>query len=93
MIPPGVSGDVRLGCYAYDILLAAEVPKNISARNCFWTEVTETTHAGDAMLVRLAAPPLRALVTAESAHQLGLKEGARVAAILKATSIAFLGAA
>lgn len=93
MVPAGVTGDVRLGCYAYDILLATEIPHGISARNTFWTEVAETTHAGDATLVRLTAPPLRALVTAESAHKLGLEAGSRVAAILKATSIAYLGAA
>ena len=93
MVPPGITGEVRLACYAYDVLLASEPPRGISARNCFWTSVSETLHAGDATMVTLSDPPIRALITTDSAVQLGLRPGARVAAILKATSIAYLGAA
>lgn len=93
MLPAGVNGDVRLGCYAYDILLANDIPGSISARNCFWTSVSDLAHAGDAVLVTLEDPPLRVLVTDTSARRLGLERGTRVAAIVKATSIAYLGAA
>jgi molybdopterin-binding protein len=55
--------------------------------------VTSVEPAGDAVLVKLAAPPLRALVTRDAAERLALEEGKRLVAILKATSIAYLGPA
>jgi molybdopterin-binding protein len=45
------------------------------------------------MLVTLAAPPLRALVTREAGERLGIEAGKRLVAIIKATSIAYLGPA
>lgn len=92
-VPEGVSGDVRLACYAHDVLLATSEPKEISARNVLWTMVTAVEQAGDAVLVTLASPPIRALVTRDASDRLGLEEGKRLVAILKATSIAYLGPA
>jgi molybdate transport system ATP-binding protein len=92
-VPPGVSGDVRLACYAHDVLLAASEPREVSARNVLWTTVKALEPAGDAVLVALAAPPLKALVTRDAAQRLGLEAGKRLVAILKATSIAYLGPA
>ena len=92
-VPEGVSGDVRMACYAHDVLRATSEPTEISARNVLWTMATSIEPAGDAVLVNLAAPPLRALVTRDAAERLGLEEGKRLVAILKATSIAYLGPA
>jgi molybdate transport system ATP-binding protein len=92
-VPPEISGDVRLACYAHDVLLATSEPKEISARNVLWTMVTAVEPAGEAMLVTLAAPPLKALVTREAGERLGIEAGKRLVAIIKATSIAYLGPA
>jgi len=92
-VPEGVSGDVRMACYAHDVLLATSEPKEISARNVLWTMATAVEAAGDAVLVTLAAPPVKALVTRDAADRLGLEAGKRLVAILKATSIAYLGPA
>jgi molybdate transport system ATP-binding protein len=89
----GSEGSVRLACYAHDILLATEEPRGISARNCFWSTVASIAPAGDAMLVTLGAPPLRVLVTPEAVRSLQLGSGKRVVAIIKATSLAYMGAA
>ena len=86
-----VQGEVRLACYAHDVLLADRFPQGISARNCFWTEVDSVNPAGDAVAVELKDPPMRVLVTPEAVKSLDLKIGSRVAAIIKATSIACLG--
>jgi molybdate transport system ATP-binding protein len=85
-------GDVRLACYAHDILLAAEVPTGISARNCLPARVASLLPAGSAVLVTLESPRLRVLVTDEAVASLGLTPGSSVVAIIKATSIAVLGA-
>jgi molybdate transport system ATP-binding protein len=92
-VPEGLSGDVRLGCYAHDILLAISEPKEISARNVVWTMATAVEPAGEAVLVTLAEPPVKALVTRDAAERLGLEAGRRLVAILKATSIVYLGPA
>jgi molybdopterin-binding protein len=91
--PEGASGDVRMGCYAHDILLATSEPKDISARNVMWTMATAVEPAGEAVLVTLAAPPVKALVTRDASERLGLEAGKRLVVIIKATSIAFLGPA
>ncbi|HKS15855.1 MAG TPA: ATP-binding cassette domain-containing protein [Planctomycetota bacterium] len=93
VIPAEAAGDVRLGCYAHDVLLATSEPKDISARNVLWTMVTGIESAGEAVLVSLAAPPVKALVTRDAAERLGLEEGKRLVVILKATAIAYLGPA
>ncbi len=93
MIPETATGEVRLACYAHDILLASEIPRAISARNCIRTRVEELEEAGGVVLVRLAAPPVRALVTPEAVRALELRPGGEVVAILKATAIFHTGAA
>ena len=93
MVPAEASGDVRLGCYAHDVLLATAEPQGISARNVHWTMATAVEPAGEAVLVTLASPPVKALVTQDAADRLQLETGRRLVAILKATSIAYLGPA
>ncbi len=87
------TGRVRLGCYARDVILATEMPRGLSARNCVWTGIESVTAAGDAVLIALNEPPVKALVTREAATALELGAGKRVVAIIKATSIAYLGTA
>jgi molybdate transport system ATP-binding protein len=91
-LPEGASGAVRLACYAHDVLLSAlPLPVGLSARNVFEARVASVAPAGEAVLVGLADPPLRALVTTEAAAALGLRPGAPVGVVLKATSLAYLG--
>jgi len=92
-LPPGLSGRVRLACYASDVLLAAAAPASISARNVVPARVAAIEPAGDALLVELAGLPLRALVTRAAVDALALRPGEPTVAILKATSITYLGAA
>jgi molybdate transport system ATP-binding protein len=91
LLPDSLTGDVRLACYAHDILLAATVPDGISARNCLPARVASLVAAGSTALVTLDTPPLRVLVTDEAVASLGLKPGSGVFAIIKATSIVVLG--
>jgi molybdate transport system ATP-binding protein len=86
-----VRGDVRLACYAHDILLAVECPRGISARNVFPTRVVSIQSTPGAALVELASPHLRAVLTPEAVESLSLKPGMEVFAIIKAASIACLG--
>lgn len=90
-LPPGAAGEVRLACYAHDVLLARERPQAISARNLVDATVVTLEPAGEALLVALDTPPLRALVTVEAARELALAPGVRVTAIVKSTSLAYLG--
>jgi len=92
-LPPDATGRVRLACYASDVLLASSPPANISARNVVPDRVGEVVAAGDALLVELTTLPLRALVTRAAAEALALRPGAAIVAILKATSITWLGRA
>lgn len=92
LLPDALAGEVRLACYAHDILLAAAPPTGISARNCLPARVASVLAAGSAVLVTLDAPRLRVLVTDEAVASLGLTPGSTVVAIIKATSIAALDA-
>ncbi|MGH7152221.1 MAG: ATP-binding cassette domain-containing protein, partial [Planctomycetota bacterium] len=91
VLPQGASGEVRLACYAPDVILAAESPRGISARNVFPVRVVSVVPAGDAVLVEIERPALRALLTAEAVGRLDLRPGGEAVAVLKATSFAYLG--
>jgi molybdate transport system ATP-binding protein len=93
LLPDEVRGDVLLACYAHDILLALEAPRGLSARNVFPVRISSVTPVGDAALVELEAPPLRVLVTGEARDTLDIRPGTSKIAILKATSITYLGPA
>ncbi|MBK7975146.1 MAG: ATP-binding cassette domain-containing protein [Deltaproteobacteria bacterium] len=92
-IPDGVGGRVRLACYAHDVLLASDFVPGLSARNAFRARVAKVEASGRTALVALEPVGLRALVTEEAVFVLGLEPGEEVVAIVKATSIAYLGAA
>jgi molybdate transport system ATP-binding protein len=93
LLPEGARGTVRLACYAHDLLLSRGVPEGISARNVLSTRIERITAMDDAVLVELAPPRLKAIVTPEAAQALGLRPGADTVCVLKATSIVYLGPA
>jgi molybdate transport system ATP-binding protein len=92
-IPPSASGDVRLACYAADILLAREAPHAISARNCFEATVRSLTEAEEMVIVEIEPPRLRAVVTPQALGELAIAPGSPVIVIAKATAFAHVGAA
>ncbi|MBI4566210.1 MAG: ATP-binding cassette domain-containing protein [Planctomycetes bacterium] len=91
MIPESASGIVRVACYAHDILLASRRPEGLSARNVFPARIASIVPAGAATLVELEGPRLRALLTRDAVESLGLAPGREVYAVVKATSIVYLG--
>lgn len=93
MLPDTATGSVRLACYAHDILLATVAPVGISARNVIPVTVASSVQAGGARLISFESFPLRALLTNDAAQELNIKEGSKAFAIIKATSIVYLGAA
>ena len=93
ILPPKVDGHVRLACYAHDILLATEVPQHLSARNTFVVRFASVVAAGEVVLVEIEKPAIRAILTSEAAKSLGVAAGGRGFAVLKATSIVYLGPA
>jgi molybdate transport system ATP-binding protein len=92
-LPTKVSARIRLACYAHDILLATELPRAHSARNVFWTSISSIEDAGNVVLIGLSEPPVRVLVTHSAVKELDLHPGKRIAALIKATSLAYLGGA
>jgi molybdate transport system ATP-binding protein len=91
VLPETANGPVRLACYANDIFLATQAPVGISARNVFRTRIVSIEETGGTLLVEIEKPRLRALVTPGAIESLALRPGVEVFAILKATSIAYLG--
>ncbi len=91
MLPEGTTGRVWLACYAHDILLAREAPREISARNVMSVRVTRVTPMEGTALIDLESPPLRAVLTAGAVASLDLAPGVEAFAVLKATSIVYLG--
>ncbi|HKE17868.1 MAG TPA: ATP-binding cassette domain-containing protein [Kofleriaceae bacterium] len=92
-IPSSASGEVRLACYAADIILAREPPRAISARNCFQAVVRSLTEAEEMIIVEVEPPRLRAVVTPEALRELAISPGSPVVVIAKATAFAHVGAA
>ncbi|MBL8018290.1 MAG: ATP-binding cassette domain-containing protein [Leptospirales bacterium] len=90
LMPTNVSGQVRLALYANDILLAMVRPEAISARNVFASKVVRSIPLADTALL-VIEPGLRVLITNEASQMLGLKPGDAVFAIVKASSIVYLG--
>ena len=83
---------VRVGVRAEDILLAADAPGRISARNVLPVTVTACEQREADVLVRLdARESLVAKVTPAAARSLGLRPGVRVFIVIKAQAIRRLG--
>ncbi len=91
MLPETATGALRLACYANDILIATQEPVGISARNVLRTRITSIEATGGSQLVGIENPTLKALLTPGAVESLALRPGTEIFAILKATSIAYLG--
>lgn len=79
---------LRLGLPARDLLLAAEAPGRISARNVIPARVTGVEPADGGALVHLdAGEPLVAKLTHEAVRALELAPGRRVFCVIKAQSL------
>ena len=85
-LEPG--GRVRLGLRAQDILLAADPPGRISARNVLPAVVVRCESTEDGVLIRLdVGGELVAKVTAAAASALALEPGTHVHAVVKAQAL------
>jgi molybdate transport system ATP-binding protein len=93
ILPENATGRVRLACYAHDVILARSAPEGLSARNVFPVRIASITPVGDEALVQIERPALKALLTAEAVESLGLCDGMDAFAVVKATSIVYLGPA
>jgi len=84
-----VGQNVRLRIPAQDVILAVERPKGISARNILPVTITALDEAGTGLAVGLqaGASPLLARITTASAHEMHLKVGMEIYAIIKATAV------
>jgi molybdate transport system ATP-binding protein len=87
-LAPYQPGDrVRLAIRAGDILLAAEEPHGISARNVMHGRVVELTREGPTMIVRVdAGCPFVVHVTPGGAERLQLRQGAMIWIVIKTYS-------
>ena len=86
--PDVAEGDVAVSVYPWEIALepAGEEPHG-SAQNRLSAQVLSVTTIGNRMRVGLAGPqPLAAEITVAAAEQLGIRTGATVAAVWKATA-------
>ncbi|MFN7972306.1 MAG: TOBE domain-containing protein [Acidobacteriota bacterium] len=92
-MPADTVGDVRISCYAHDVMLATSPPGALSARNILHTRVLSVTPIGSGTLVQLEDAGLKAILTPAAVESLCLAQGREVFAILKATAITYLGAA
>jgi molybdate transport system ATP-binding protein len=89
-MPPGTRGRVRLACSAHEVILAAVPPERLSARNVLPVEVLAVEPAGDAVLVSISPPRIRAALTVGAVESLGLRPGTRCWAVVKERSFVHL---
>jgi molybdate transport system ATP-binding protein len=79
---------LRIGLRAEDVLLAADPPGRISARNVFLARVTRLDETSDGVWVHLdAGEPLVAKLTPRAVRALDLGEGADVHAVIKSQAL------
>ena len=83
-----MDGPVAASVFPWEVTIEPPgEPAHGSARNRLEAEVTSVTEVGARVRVGLASPqPLAAEVTAESVTELGLRPGATVTAVWKATA-------
>ena len=84
-----VGQSVRLRIPAQDVILATTRPIGISARNILPVTITALDEVGMGVAVGLqaGASPLLARITTASAHDMHLKVGMQIYAIIKATAV------
>lgn len=87
---PGVSAGQKIQVHVRpaDVLLAAEEPVRISARNILQARVTSLKSVPEGVYVGLDAGfPLYSLVTRQAADDLAIRKGKTLYTIVKATSV------
>lgn len=83
---------ITVSVAASDVMVAAEAPTGLSARNVLKATVSALDRVGDTVMVTAdAGRPVLAEVTPEAASSLGLQPGSEVYLVLKASSIVVLG--
>jgi molybdate transport system ATP-binding protein len=86
-----VGAEIRLRVLAQDVLLSLDTPQGLSAQNILPVTIT-TIRSGDgpgaAIALNAGGDVLLARVTARAVASMGLQEGQRLFAIIKATSVA-----
>ena len=91
-VDQGVGAEITVAVRASDVMVAAEPPHGLSARNVLQATVTALDRVGDSMLVSAnAGAIILAALTPEAATALELRPGAEVSLVLKASSIVVLG--
>jgi len=90
-VPAAAGERICVGLRAQDVLLAAQAPGPVSARNVWEARVTHCQLEAPDAYVHLEVGPGRerlvAKLTASAAHKLGLQAGSRVHALVKAQAI------
>ncbi len=83
---------ITVSVAASDVMVAAEVPTRLSARNVLKATVSALDRVGDMVMVTAdAGSPLLVEVTPEAASALELQPGSEVYLVLKTSSIVVLG--
>jgi molybdate transport system ATP-binding protein len=93
---PTIDRDIRdpitVSVAASNVMLAAEAPVGLSARNVLKATVSALDRVGETVMVTAdAGKSILAEVTPEAAASLGLQPGSEVYLVLKASSIVVLG--
>ncbi|MEE2656083.1 MAG: molybdenum ABC transporter ATP-binding protein [Chloroflexota bacterium] len=83
---------ITVSVEASDVMVAAEAPPGLSARNVLKARVSALNRVGDIVIVTAdAGKPVLANITPEATTSLGLQPGSEVYLVLKASSIVLLG--
>lgn len=91
-IDRNVHEPITVSVAASDVMLAAEAPKGLSARNVLKATISALDRVGDTVMVTTdAGSPILAEVTPEAVSSLELQHGSEVYLVLKASSIVVLG--
>ena len=84
--------EIAVAVPAADVMVAAEPPHGLSARNVLRATVSALDRVGDSVLVSAdAGATLLAALSPEAASSLELRPGAEVSLVLKSSSIVVLG--
>lgn len=84
--------DITVSVAASDVMVAAEVPTGLSARNVLKATVMALDRVGEVVLVTAdAGKPVLVEITPEAASLLELQPGSEIYLVLKASSIVVLG--
>ena len=91
LVDANVGSRLRLRIRARDVSIATERPSNISVRNILTARITEIAPLPDSaqsdLMLDIGGAILRARITRQSAHELGLVPGRDVYALVKSVTL------